>query len=161
AEAKRRFGAKPSLAIQLQLGAARERLDALAKWQAARVGQGWIIEHTEWKPPRGSVPLRIAGKVATLPIKSKIDRIQRKPSTGQVATLDYRTGEPVPKPMSAHRKRTGAWIDLQLPLYRHLAAGLDIGKAPILGYIAIPKLVRDCGMLRAEWNEQELASADA
>ncbi len=58
-----------------------------------------------------------------------------------------------------HRKNN-EWVDLQLPLYRHLIRSLDIKDNVRLGYIVLPKDVSKVGELWAEWDEETLAEAD-
>jgi hypothetical protein len=49
---------------------------------------------------------------------------------------------------------------LQLPLYRHLTQALGIAAAVDLGYIVLPKNLRDVGHHLAEWTTDDLAQAD-
>jgi hypothetical protein len=49
---------------------------------------------------------------------------------------------------------------LQLPLYRHLAAALNI-KGPVdLGYIVLPKTLGEANGHLANWTKAELTAAD-
>ena len=60
------------------------------------------------------------------------------------------------------RRRTStseAWVDLQLPLYVHLARTLHIDGPLQLGYIVLPKDVSKVGPLMADWNGNMLAAA--
>ena len=58
---------------------------------------------------------------------------------GKRMIFDYKTSDPAKTPEKAHRKKSGEWIDLQLPLYRHLVAGLGIEGPVELAYINLPK----------------------
>ena len=53
--------------------------------------------------------------------------------------FDYKTSDTATTPEKAHRKRNGDWVDLQLPLYRHLVAGLGITGDLDMAYIVLPK----------------------
>jgi len=80
-------------------------------------------------------------------------------STGQRIVFDYKTSDRVDPPDKTHRKKT-EWVDLQLPLYRHLVAALGIDGPVELAYIALPKDVAKVGELIAEWTPAELDEAD-
>jgi hypothetical protein len=58
-------------------------------------------------------------------LRGRIDRIDFQPSTGKWMIIDYKSSDTPSTPEKAHR-RGQQWIDLQLPLYRHLAAGLEV-----------------------------------
>lgn len=73
--------------------------------------------------------------------------------------MDYKTSETARPPDKKHRDGD-QWIDLQLPLYRHLVRGMGIEGSIGLGYVALPKDVRGVAFLPAEWSEEELAGAD-
>lgn len=158
--AARAFGPRPPAAVRLQLAAARRRLHAFAAAQAQRRAEGWRIEHVEWKPP-GAVTLDVDG--VPFGVRGKIDRIEVHESTGAIAILDYKTGDSAVEPGKAHRNAEG-WIDLQLPLYRHLAAALRSPRAPAgveLGYIAISADQRGASpFLIAGWDAADLIAAD-
>jgi len=62
-------------------------------------------------------------------------------------------------PEKAHR-RQGEWIDLQLPLYRHLAVALGIQDPIQLGYVVLPNDPKKTDILIAEWTEADLKEAD-
>lgn len=164
-EAAARYGSSRSAGVALQVEIARRRLEAFGVWQAGQVREGWRIEHVEWTPDGGSVRFDVDGVACGL--RGKIDRIDRHEGMGAWRVLDYKTGERADSPASAHRGRDGRWKDLQLPLYRHLAAQVLGGDMPELGYVTIP---RDAGKGRegAEsvawkglgWDEALHAEAD-
>ena len=61
----------------------------------------------------------------------------------------------------ARRTAKGSkWVDLQLPLYRHIARTLGISERVQLGYIVLPKEVTEVGAQMAAWDANELDSAD-
>ena len=59
-----------------------------------------------------------------------------------------------------HRTRQGQWVDLQLPLYRHLVQGFGITTNVQLGYILLPKDLQQIGASIATWTQVDLAQAD-
>lgn len=153
-----RFGAalQPAVAVQLQqLGL---RLRSFARDQAAWAADGWHIEAVEWAPEDGSVPFEVDGEAIAL--RGRIDRIDRNEHTGQLAILDYKTGENIAQPRNTHGPdRQGCWKDLQLPLYLLLAAEWEAGPETRLGYFALPQDGAAAGVLLTDWSPGELASA--
>jgi hypothetical protein len=160
-----RFGLKHCRpAVRVQIEQARSRLRALSEWQAQRTSQGWQIvygEDTETK-----LVTRFEVDAATIvQLQGRIDRIDYHAASGTLAILDYKTADAGSDPHKTHQQ-AGEWIDLQLPLYRHLirAAGLkqvDLNACRIeLGYILLPKDVQQIGLALAEWGASELAEAD-
>jgi hypothetical protein len=93
-------------------------------------------------------------------LRGRIDRIDFHPSEGRRMIFDYKSSNQADPPEKTHRLH-GQWVDLQLPLYRHLAADLGLDGPIGLAYIALPKDVRQVGPLPAEWTEADLADADA
>jgi len=89
-----------------------------------------------------------------------IDRVDRHAGTGVMAILDYKTGDSTKNPGTTHRGQDGRWRDLQLPLYRHLAASLLGESTPTLGYIAIGRPSVGTALLAADWTPEDLRSAD-
>jgi hypothetical protein len=153
------FGEEPLPAVRIQAEQARSRLDRFAAWQADRTRQGWRIEHAETEVSREQAWLDIDGEPMFL--RGRIDRIDVHDTTQQRVLFDYKTGETARKPEAVHRHRQGEWIDLQLPLYRHLVKGLGLGDNPQLGYITLPKVLSDIGACIAAWSPADLAQADA
>lgn len=154
-----RYGARPGPAIVLQVEIARMRLRELAAWQAERARGGWLIAaEPEWRPSEGRGVLVVDG--APVHLRGRIDRVERHGPTGRLAVLDFKTGESVRSPRNTHRGRDG-WRDLQLPLYRHLAAELEPGEDVVLGYVAVPRQPGGVKLLEAGWSPAELAEADA
>jgi hypothetical protein len=56
--------------------------------------------------------------------------------------------------------RGGSWVDLQLPLYRHLVRDLGVPGTVQLGYVLLPKDTSKVEFRLAEWSAEELADAD-
>jgi len=134
--AKELYGRHPLPAVRLQLRQLEYRLAAFAEKQAARRRDGWRVLEVEWSPPGGSVPFLVDGE--TVQLRGRIDRIDHRPETNEFAVWDYKTGEEVRKPVTAHRAADGTWRDLQLPLYCWLVAELCGEAMPSeLGYIAL------------------------
>ncbi|MBW2237042.1 MAG: PD-(D/E)XK nuclease family protein, partial [Deltaproteobacteria bacterium] len=96
------------------------------------------IRETEWKPADGGVEFPVDG--TPIRITGRIDRIDWNPGTKQWALWDYKTGESVSNPRTAHVAGDGSWRDLQLPLYCLLAVELLGDAEPAeIGYIALPR----------------------
>ena len=118
------------------------------------------------------MPFDVDGRPILL--RGRIDRIDHNERTGEWAVFDYKTSDRGEEPEKTHRKGRGddkRWVDLQLPLYRHLLPALRDGNgAPIvppdaldrvrLGYILLPRDLTSVGEKLAEWSPEELASAD-
>jgi hypothetical protein len=154
--ARSAFGRDPLPAVRVQIEQLRRRLAALAQWQAGWAVEGWRIEHAEVAPPQGSASLMVDGRPMLL--TGRMDRIDINDDTGERIIFDYKTSDTADPPEKTHRK-SGEWIDLQLPLYRHLAAGLGIEGPVRLGYIVLPKSTDKVGALLAEWTDDDLREA--
>ena len=153
------FGRDYLPAVRVQLRHIRARLSAFAGWQAAWREDGWRIERIEKEEgaDRFDLPLN-DGRV--MKVGGRIDRIDQNQNTGKYLVLDYKTSDKAKHPDEVHRKRS-EWVDLQLPLYRHLAAASGIERADRLGYIVLPKNTEQVGVRLAEWTDAELQEADA
>ena len=151
-------------AIRMQVEHVRRRLEAFAKVQASRAAEGWQILHSEDTEQRLDVEFIVDG-VGIL-LRGRIDRIDWHAQSKTLLVLDYKTGDGGDDPQRVHRKATGQWIDLQLPLYRHLLARLPLEDKPAsasavqLGYFALPKDDASAGVQVAGWSDAELDSAD-
>lgn len=145
-------------AVEIQLLQLRPRLEGFAAWQVAQVNEGWRIVETERKCEVNPEFLRFGDHQVRL--KGRIDRIDHHPASGAWRLLDYKSSDSASKPAQTHRRRD-QWIDLQLPLYRHLVEELQIPPEDIsLGYIVLPSNSSKVGMLPADWTIEELAEAD-
>ena len=158
--AANQFGAAPPPVVRIQVEQMRLRLKAFAERQARRAAEGWRILYTEQSvtsgfpadEPLDGEPLQLTGT---------IDRIDIHADTGEWAIFDYKSGDAGTTPDAAHRKK-GEWVELQLPLYRHLARALD---APAegafrLGYILLPKDTKQVAFAEAKWTDEDLRQAD-
>lgn len=148
--AARWYGTAPGLAIELQLESCRRRLAAFAEKQAARVHEGWQIVATEQTE-------RDAFTIAGIPIRARIDRIDRRGN--EVVIVDYKTGRV--KDPAKESYVNGVWIDLQLPLYwlSVRASGQYAGCEMRTGYFTLPSHIEACEVKTTEWGEAEYASA--
>lgn len=152
------FGEEPLPAVLVQVEQLRWRLRAFADQQAAWYSQGWRIEFIESPAPwEGVAALEVDGKPMRL--NGRLDRIDKHVTTGERVILDYKTSDTGRSPEATHRSR-GEWIDLQLPLYRHLAAALGIAGPVRMGYILLPKDTAAVGFEIAKWSVDELVAAD-
>jgi RecB family exonuclease/inactivated superfamily I helicase len=145
--------------VRVQVEQLRFRLDAFAKQQADWFASGWRIEHSE--VPNSTLDpatLEVDGK--TIGLTGRMDRIDVHRETGERVIFDYKTSDAGDSPEKTHQKG-GRWIDLQLPLYRHLASGLGIREPVRLGFITLPKDTGQVAFLLANWNDSDLQAADA
>lgn len=155
---KRLHGGRPLPAVRIQAEQIRARLRALAQWQASHASAGWRIEHVEQGPSPEEALLDVDGR--PIGLRGRIDRIDVHEATGRRMVLDYKTSDRCESPEQSHRRQKSRWVDLQLPLYRHLVRGLGIDGPVGLGYIVLPRDVSKIGLLEAEWSEAELTDAD-
>lgn len=154
---RQEYGKQPLPAVHVQIAQLRHRLASLARWQADWAGKGWRIVHVEKDLAASEVSLTVDG--LPLGLRGRIDRIDFNEATGEWAILDYKTSESGKKPEQTHQKG-GEWIDLQLPLYLHLASALELEGPIQLGYIVLPKDVTRIAALIADWSEEDLEAAD-
>jgi hypothetical protein len=155
---QQRFGEHPSAALLVQIAQLRLRLCAFAGWQASWVSRGWRIEHVE--PSFHERPGQLLVDGEPMLLTGRIDRIDVHEQTGQRIILDYKTSDAGESPHKTHRKGGREWIDLQLPLYRHLARQLGIEEPVGLGYVLLPKIVTETKLSEAEWTAADLEEAD-
>jgi hypothetical protein len=149
-------------AVQVQVEQLIDRLNALAEWQVRSVAEGWRIKHTEETIEAGKVT--IDTPAGPLSVTGRIDRIDRNEASGKWRVIDYKTGSKATPPDKIHRKKQGKqkkWVDLQLPLYRRLAAdALEVDGDVELGYLVLPANTAETGFLAGDWTDEELDGAD-
>lgn len=146
-------------AVELQVEHLRLRLKAFARWQADWATQGWRIVKTEIDVKDGAASLLVDG--VPMFLRGRIDRIDRNERDGRYVIFDYKTSEQGEVPNATHRRKDGTWVDLQLPLYRHLAREVQIESENIdLGYILLPKSLSAVKDELAPWQPDDLLSAD-
>jgi RecB family exonuclease len=136
----------------------RQRLGFLAAELARRRNQGWRIAHVEWSPEPGSAALEVDG--AAVGLRGKIDRIDVRDA--EWAVVDYKTGRaPSGKIESTHfQERKKRWINLQLPLYRLLIAGLEPPEHVHLGLCYLPRKAGEDALRFCSWDQEHLAGAE-
>ena len=150
-------------AVRMQVEQIRRRLRAFAEIQAQRTADGWQIIHSEDVDKKLSVTFDVDGR--SIMLDGRIDRIDWHERTNTTLVLDYKTAEAGESPDGVHR-RGGAWVDLQLPLYRHLLRSVPLGGGPTdrsavaLGYFLLPKDITRASVAQAEWTPEDLAQAD-
>lgn len=159
--ANERYGPRRRAAVNVQLKQMESRLEVFATWQAKWRRQGWKIECVERsiRPQPHDSPASFQADDVSVWLHGRLDRVDRNEATGVCAIFDYKSGERGDSPELSHRSK-GAWIDLQLPLYRHLARSLMLSDDPVLGYINLPKDLTEVGYALAEWSPNDLADAD-
>lgn len=151
---RRRFGADWTLPLLVQAESARQRLGKAAEVLAGERAAGWTVVAVERK-----FELPLGGLV----IAGKIDRIERHAETGAVRVIDYKTSDTAVNPAEAHLRavradetrpewaivpgegRARTWVDLQLPIYRHVLAA-EFGGAVACGYFNLPKAIGETGL---------------
>jgi RecB family exonuclease len=161
-----RFGARQARpAVLVQIEQVRLRLHAFAGWQAERSREGWRIVFSEDSESRKRLATEFAVDGEAFTLLGRIDRIDYHQELRRLCVLDYKTADRGDSPQRTHR-RGDQWVDLQLPLYRHLVRELkpSLGvpaDAPIdLGYVLLPLDLRCVGLAMAEWDDAMLLSAD-
>ncbi|MCH5375865.1 MAG: PD-(D/E)XK nuclease family protein, partial [Planctomycetes bacterium] len=136
----------------------QQRLDAFADFQARWAEQGWRIKFCE-VPARDQQGCAFEVDGEPILLRGRIDRIDVNRESGELAVLDYKSSDSGKSPEAIHRRR-GEWIDLQLPLYRHLARSLGLEGPLRLGYLLLPKDLSSIGAQFGEWTAEELDEAD-
>jgi hypothetical protein len=155
------FGLSPRASIKIQLEQLRVRLSAFAHWQASHRKKGWRIVNTEHRFSSDTI---ISPQGVNL--RGVIDRIDRNDKDRSYLVLDYKTGDTSKNSETAHRKRDGSWINLQLPLYLLHAREMLNSKEVSSGYI---NLGADVDISNAEkkmlsmasWSDEDLEDARA
>ncbi|MEO1235417.1 MAG: PD-(D/E)XK nuclease family protein [Planctomycetota bacterium] len=151
------YGRRPAAAVRIQVERLRERLDRFAAVQAAQVRDGWRIDADSVE-----ASLESAIDVDGIPftVHGRIDRLDRH-ADGRVRLLDYKTRDLTDAkrlaPDAVHR-RGGEWVDLQLPLYRALAADHGLPNAEV-GYLNLGVGASTSGLFLAGWSDDEYAGA--
>lgn len=153
-----RYGKQRLPAVRIQVEHLRLRLRAFARWQAEWANQGWRIVRAEVDVKDGTAPMLVDGEPMFL--RARIDRVDRHEIDGRHIIFDYKTSDAAKPPDKTHRKKD-KWVDLQLPLYRHLANAIGLDTEQVgLGYIALPKDVAAVRDQIAPWEPDDLQSAD-
>jgi RecB family exonuclease len=154
------FGGRPLTAVQVQIEQMRQRLHYFAHSQARLIDEGWQIHYAEGVKENedpASVTWHVAGR--DVKISGRIDRIDHHKSEDRFRVLDYKTFDSKKAPDKTHRLKD-QWIDLQLPLYRHLASEYGVEGTVELGYFIISKTQEATDVACANWDEATLDSAD-
>jgi RecB family exonuclease len=151
-----RYGNDRLAAISVQAAQIRARLGVFARWQAERTREGWRIEDTERDVKEEQAPFEVDGQIVYL--HARIDRIDVHEKLGIRTIFDYKTSDSAKTPDQTHRRKQ-QWIDLQLPLYGHIARELGLGEKIQLGYINLSKDLTKVGPSLTEWTEADLESA--
>ncbi|WP_153555506.1 PD-(D/E)XK nuclease family protein [Roseimaritima sediminicola] len=154
------YGDHPAAAVQMQIQQAKRRLSLVAEKQAVRRAEGWEIRFAEAAVnPSDGAAMKVDGK--PMGLKGRFDRIDFHPQTGRWAILDYKTHGH--KPLKKHiDSATGAWIDLQLPLYRLMTPYLNLDaevEEVQLGYFNVAEQAEQTGVHLAEFTAEQFAEA--
>jgi ATP-dependent helicase/nuclease subunit B len=150
----------------VQIEQLRIRLRRFADWQAERNRAGWRIVFSENSETDRTLIGQFEVDGTAFNLRGRIDRVDYNESLRRLAILDYKTADAGSSPEQTHLWRDD-WIDLQLPLYRHLVRQLKFStKVPAdcdieLGYIVLPLDPAGVGLKLAEWDYFVLQSADS
>ena len=175
--------------VPIQKAQLMERLRIFAGKQAEWAASGWEIFNVE--TPFENVPMRYNGGVGeelrcngqSILLSGKIDRIDFCPATQEWAIWDYKTADRGFSPEETHHgyslEKLGdkfsseLWVDLQLPLYRHLVFSSRYNNSPEferlheisahnlrMGYILLPQQLKSIGFCEAHWQEEHFRSAN-
>jgi hypothetical protein len=156
-----RFTGSRLPAVRIQVEQLRLRFERFAPLQAKRRRDGWQIVSTEELLEH---EFMVDGEPFI--IRGKIDRVDRHEQTGLVAVWDYKSSDAGKKAGDAHyRSRKKEWVDLQLPLYRHLVKEVSVVadadfNSVTTGYVLLPKKLEDIGFNQTSWSPEELNAAD-
>jgi RecB family exonuclease len=151
-KARKEFGEKALAAVSMQVEQLDWRFELFAAKQAKRAQDGWRIAHVEWPGEKRTFPFDVDGE--EILIRGRIDRIDEHAQHG-LAILDYKTGDEVKSPESVHGGGSAKWKDLQLPLYRHIAAEVTGDRPVQLGYAVLGKDDANIGFkIAKKWNEE-------
>ncbi|MDO4550661.1 MAG: PD-(D/E)XK nuclease family protein [Planctomycetia bacterium] len=174
------YGKNTISPVLIQKEQLRYRLHHFAHHQAQHTLDGWQIHYAEQKLENFFRSDAGYGDILHFPggpmkISGIIDRIDYHPDQNLWAIWDYKTSDAGDSPDQAHLKflpeilqkkgiplSTEHWKNLQLPLYRHLAATiLEQPETPFqLGYILLPKDPAKSGFKSASWTSAHLNVAD-
>jgi inactivated superfamily I helicase len=153
------FGESRLPAVSVQIEQLRLRLQLFAGLQAQQRQDGWKIVYAEEEVFH---ELDVDGEPFT--INGIIDRVDRHEETGQIFVWDYKTSDAGDEPNKTHWNHSKGWVDLQLPLYRHLVTELKFQDASFenvgMGYILLPRDLKKIAFAPAYWKPHELAQAD-
>jgi ATP-dependent helicase/nuclease subunit B len=153
----RHYGRQPSPVVRVQTESLRVRLRRFAALQAAERRSGWRIIESEY-----AVKKDAGFTIGPLALTGTMDRVEAHEEQG-LRILDYKSFNTTKTPEDTHfgppradhdfpeasvmRPGRGgspverSWTDLQLPLYRRLAAALwpqHAGQGIATGYILLP-----------------------
>ncbi len=156
--AKQQLGAKPPTAATIQLELVRNSMKYFAHKQAMRRQAGWRIAHVEWSPDQGDARAAIDVDGEPMMLRGKIDRIDVH-DDGRWAIIDYKTGKNADNVEKAHRKHTGEWTSVQLPLYRNLVELLGPPDDVELAYAQLPGSEHADVWSIAKWTADDLSAA--
>ena len=152
------YGTHRHVAVTIQCEQLRARLTRFANWQAEQSNNGWSIlpDQIESRCER-----TVDAHDEPVVLTGRIDRIDRHPDLG-FRIIDYKTGDSAADPEKTHRTGRSPdkqWVDFQLPMYRWLTEDV-IGDGPVeLGYVQLPKDLRNVGFTKVDWAREDIDTA--
>ncbi len=151
------FGPRPAAAVSLQRELLRRRLGFLAGHLAKRRREGWEVLHVEWEAGHGEQGVLDVDGVGVR-LRGKIDLIEARDE--EWAILDFKTSSDAKAPEKTHWRKSKGWVDLQLPLYRHVVRSLDPPEMIRTGLAYVPTSEDAPAVQMAGWDAETLAEAD-
>ena len=159
--ARRRFGEQPSAPVRLQINSAISRLEFVAKQHVERAKAGWLLQAAEMAVEvDDNAFLVVDGE--RFGLKGRIDRVDYNEQQDMYAVIDYKTHKHRPEKKHFSHK-TQRWIDLQLPLYRHMLRAIGVhaeDEYVQLGYFNIGEREQDVRVNIANFSQQQYELAD-
>lgn len=172
---EQKLGRQLALPVRVQRESLRARLRKFAEIQAGERAAGWRIVGAE-------IPFEVENTLSLggLPVTAKIDRVEIHEQTGRRRILDYKTyksarnhrpedvhfsraeeGTDFPEAELEWESKARRWGQLQLPLYRALAAHRwpDDAEPPITAYFLLPEKIEESGIFEFAMDEAVFASA--
>ncbi|MCH2147958.1 MAG: PD-(D/E)XK nuclease family protein [Phycisphaerales bacterium] len=159
-----RFGRSSLPSVHLQLDTLRSRLHAYAHLHVAEALAGWrilAVEKSFGDGEEADHPAVALPGESRIRLVGKIDRVDVHPEHGYRA-IDYKSSDKAKSVVKAHyATRKKQWIDLQLPLYRHLLRSIDIEVEPHqLCYVNLPADTNGTKLDAADWRDVKIEDAD-
>ncbi|MDG2292038.1 MAG: PD-(D/E)XK nuclease family protein, partial [Phycisphaerales bacterium] len=160
----KRFGRSSLPSVHLQLDTLRSRLHSYAHLHVAEALAGWrilAVEKSFGDGEKADHPAVALPGESRIRLVGKIDRVDVHPEHGYRA-IDYKSSDKAKGVVQAHyATRKKQWIDLQLPLYRHLlrSIGIEVEQSQLC-YVNLPADPNATKLDAANWGDINIDGAD-
>lgn len=159
-----RLGRSRLPSVHLQVETLRRRLHAYARIHVQEANAGWriiAVEKSFGERKGDDHPAAPLPGESRIRLTGKIDRIDEHPEHGYRA-IDYKTSDKGKGVLKVHwSKKTDRWHDLQMPLYRHLMASIDLHVEPgNLCFMELPAKIDKTSLNQPKWDDDILLAAD-